>query len=141
MAEIKEFAKDIRAALPNVKSGPLRLWGEPLGRPGEDSHTLVGCDASENCLRLRFTDDEVLAVWNPSDVEIGPSRFRIGSAESMRFTYYGGDRPRTPANIFYRDYALHEGLIAFRTNEDRVPGSGQLPDATAQIHPAVEIAE
>jgi hypothetical protein len=141
VADVEQLAIDIRAALPNVNSGPMRLWGHPLGRPGEDGHILIGCDATGNCLRLRFTDDEVLAVWNPGDVEIGPSRFRIRSADAMRFTYYRGDRPRTPENVFYRDYALHEGLIVFRTNEETVPGSGWMPDATAQSHAAVEIGE
>ena len=119
----------------------MRLWGESLGRPGEDGHTLIACDVTDNCLRLRFTDDEVLAVWNPVDVEIGPSLFRIGNAVAMRFTYYWWDRPRTPENIFYRDYELHEGRIVFRTNEDRVPGSGWMPDETARSHPAVQIAD
>lgn len=32
--------------------------------------TLTGCEASHNCLRFSFTNDEVLAVWNPADVEI-----------------------------------------------------------------------
>ena len=59
----------------------------------------------------------------------------------MRFTYYWWGRPRTPENIFYRDYALREGRIVFRTNEDRVPGSGWMPDETAQLHPAVQIAD
>jgi hypothetical protein len=141
MTDLNKLASDINAALPNVKSGPMRLWGESLGRPGEDGHPLIGCEANGDCLRVLFTEDEVLTVWNPRDVEIGPARFRIGSADAMRFTYYWWNRPRTPENIFYRDYALHEGLIVFRSNEDRVPGSGWMPDETTRSHPAVEISD
>ena len=141
VADVEQIATDISAALPDVKKGAMRLWGEPLGRPGEDGHTLIACDAANNCLRLRFAHDEILAVWNPKDVEIGPSRFRIGSADAIRFTYYWWDRPRTPENIFYRDYALQDGRIVFRTNEHRVPGSGWIPDPPSQSQPAVEITD
>jgi hypothetical protein len=58
----------------------------------------------------------------------------------LRFTYYWA-HPRIPENIRHRDYALHNGLVIFRTNEDRVPGSGGLPDSTASSNPAVEIGE
>jgi hypothetical protein len=119
----------------------MRLWGEALGRPGEDGHKLIGCEAVDDCLRLNFTDDEILAVWNPQQVEIGPSSFRIGIADAMRFTYYWPYSPRTPENIFYRDYALQRGQIVFRTNEDRVPASGWMPETTARSHPAVEIGD
>lgn len=59
----------------------------------------------------------------------------------MRFTYYFWDRPKLPGNIFYRDYATHDGLIAFRTNENTVPGSGWLPESTAASFAAVEITD
>jgi hypothetical protein len=118
----------------------MRLWGQSLGRPGEDGHVLIGCDAVNDCLRLRFKDDEVLAAWNPLDVKITTKRFRIGSADSMRFTRYYCGRPKLPENILYRDYALQDGLIRFRTNEDWVvPGSGRMHEATALSFPAVEI--
>jgi hypothetical protein len=59
----------------------------------------------------------------------------------MRFTYYWWDRRQIPANIFYRDFALRDGLIVYRTNEDRVPGNSWMPDAAALSHPAAEIAD
>lgn len=138
--DLTELVLEISALLPAVKSGPLRLWGQSFGRPGEDWHTLVSCNATGDCLRLHFTDDEVLAVWNPTEVQIDKDHFRIGSATEMRFTCYWGIQ-RTSENIRYRDYSLHNGLVIFRTNENRVPGSGWLPESTVSSTPAVEIAD
>jgi hypothetical protein len=140
VADLEELAENIRRIIPDLKWGSMRLWGQSLGRPGEDGHVLIGCEAVNDCLRLRLKGDEVLAVWNPLEVKITTKRFRIGSADSMRFTRYYCGRPRLPENILYRDYALQDGLIQFRTNENWVvPGSGWMHEATAFSFPAVEI--
>jgi hypothetical protein len=138
VADLERLAESIMKQLPAVKSGTLRLWGQSFGRPGEDRHTLIGCAATEDCLRLQFAGDEVLALWNPIDVRIDASQFRVGSATAMRYTYYG-NREKLPGNIRYRDYAFHNGLVIFRTNENRVPGSGWMPEETASTSPAVEL--
>lgn len=139
MADLEELAQGIRNTIPGLKYGSILLWGEPLGRPGEDGRRLTGCEAVNNCLRLKFENDEVLAVWNPLDVKITTKRFRIGSADCTRFTHYYADRPRTPENTLYRDYSLQDGLVVFRTNENRVPGSGWMHEGTAISFAAVEI--
>jgi hypothetical protein len=93
-----------------------------------------------DCLRLKFEDDEVLATWNPLDVKFTTTRLRIGSADCMRFTSYYLGRPKLPGNSLYRDYGLQGGVIRFRTNEAWiVPGSGEMHEATATSFPAVEI--
>ena len=140
VGELERVAEEIRRLLPEVKRGPMRLWGEPFGRPGENCQVLMACEAVNNCLRMKFADDEVLAVWNPRNVEITRERFRIGSADAMRFTYFYG-HPRDASNILYRDYSLQNGLVLFRTNEDRVPGSGWMPESTVSAFTAVEIGE
>lgn len=139
MADLEQLAESIRTAFPGKKLGSMRLWGESLGRPGEDGVLLIGCEIVNDCLRLKFADDEVLAVWNPLDVEITSKHLRIGSADAMRFTQYYWGRPQLPENILYRDYALQEGLVQFRTNLDRVPGSGWMDESTTISFPAVEI--
>lgn len=139
MADLEQLAESIRTTFPGEKLGSMRLWGESLGRPGEDGVLLIGCEIVNDCLRLKFADDEALAVWNPLDVEITAKQFKIGSADSMRFTQYYSCRPMLPENILYRDYALHDGLVRFRTNLDRVPGSGWMHESTAISFPAVEI--
>jgi hypothetical protein len=136
----QEIAKNITEILPRVKRGPLQFWGQSFGRPGENSQCLVACDATDDCLRLRFSGDEVLAVWNPADLKIDETTFRIVSATAIRSTWYYFDRPKTPDNLRYWDYAQHDGRIAFRTNWNTVPGSGWLePDAAS--YPAVEMPD
>jgi hypothetical protein len=139
VGDLEQLAKSIRTAFPGEKLVSIRLWGESLGRPGEDGVLLTGCETVNDCLRLKFADGEVLAVWSPLNVEITAKRFMIGSAESMRFTHYYCGRPMLPDNIIYRDYALQGGLVRFRTNLDRVPGSGWMHESTAISFPAVEI--
>lgn len=131
--DLEQVADDIRATLPNVKIGPMRLWGQPMGRPGEDGHILVGCAVIRDCLRLMFTNYEVLAVWNPRDIEINSGRFRIASADEMRFTSYYCGRPMTPENILYRDYALRDDVIFFRTNEPWLHGGSWMCETVAAV--------
>ncbi len=99
MASPQEIANDVSAILPNVNSGTLRSWGQWFGRPYDNVHQLVECHASDDCLRLHFDGGEALSVWNPSEVLIDESTFRIGSATALRWTsfYYG--RPKTPENL------------------------------------------
>src|ERR1035441_9014578 len=97
---LEAIAKRITSILPDVKSGPLKLWGQSFGRPGENAVTLTGCEASHDCLRFTFTNDEVLAVWNPADVEINARTFRIGSATALR-RIVNCCWPKTPEHIRY----------------------------------------
>jgi hypothetical protein len=85
-------------------------------------------------------NDEVLAVWNPADLEVDAGTFRIGSATALRWTEYCC-WPKTPENIRYWDFALEDARVAYRTNEDRIPGSGWLDGSTTSSYPAVEISE
>jgi hypothetical protein len=52
----QEIAKDITEILPHVKRGILRFWGKWFGRPFDNYHWLVACDANDDCLRLRFNE-------------------------------------------------------------------------------------
>ena len=141
MTDLHATAKSISAAISTVKSGPIRLWGEPWGRPGENGLSLAHCEAAGNCLRLGFKGDVELTVWNPTDVQIDASRCHIGSATAMRLTWYYGDRPKLAENILYREYSVQGRLISFRTNEHRTPGSGTLHESAIGQFPAVEIAD
>jgi hypothetical protein len=140
MASLQDIANEVSAVLPNAKRGALRFWGDWFGRPFDNGHRLTECQASVDCLRLRFDEGEVLAVWNPSDVEITETTFRIGNATALRWTWFYYGRPKTLENIYYRDYVQQDGGIIFRTNGDTVPGNGWLgEDATS--YPAVEMPD
>lgn len=137
VATPRELAAEIVAALPGIKSGTLRIWGQWFGRPYDNFHTLVSSDATDDCLRLRFDGAEVLAVWNPTGAAITATEFRITAATEVRWTWYYYGRPQIPENLFYIDYANHNGEVVFRTNWNQTPDSGQLDSASD--FPAVEI--
>ena len=140
MVSPQDIANELLAILPNVRSGALRFWGDWFGRPFDNGHLLVECHASEDCLRLHFNEGEVLAVWNPSDVQITELTFRIASATALRWTWFYYGRPKTPDNLYYRDYAQQEGGIIYRTNGEMIPGEGW-PGNDARSYPAVEMPE
>jgi hypothetical protein len=133
----KQLAADISRMLPNVKSGSLRFWGEWFGRPFDNGHLVVSCDATDDCLRIHFNQGEVLAVWNLVEVKIDAKQFRIGSATALRWTWYYYGRSQTPENLFYMDYAKQKDDVVYRTNWNQVPSSGTL-DSAAKF-PAVEM--
>jgi hypothetical protein len=54
-------------------------------------------------------------VWNPSDVQITKTTFRIGNATALRWSWFYYGRPKTPENLYYRDYVQQDGGIIFRT--------------------------
>src|ERR1700722_19365631 len=101
----EQLAAEISTKLPSVMSGTLRFWGVWFGRPHDNRHVVVSCDATDDCLRLYFSEGEVLAVWNPAEVEIDANKFRIGSAKALRWTWYYYGRPQNPENLCYMDYA------------------------------------
>jgi hypothetical protein len=138
MVSPQELSRQISAILPNVRCGSLRFWGDWFGRPYENGHRLIACDATDDCLRLHFNEDETLAVWNPIDVEITTDAFRIGNATALRWTWYSYGGPKEPENLRYRDYAREDERIIYRMNGDRLRGTGWLePDATS--YAAVEM--
>lgn len=64
----REMEARIRAMLPNLKTGSLRIWGQWFGRPHDNIHRIVACSARDNELCLGFDDDETLTVWVPADL-------------------------------------------------------------------------
>src|ERR1700751_2220433 len=116
----KQLAEDITNMLPRVKTGTLRFWGKWFGKPYDNCHRVISCDATDDCLRIRFDEGEVLTVWDPVMVEIDARKFRIGNASAVRWTWFYYGRAQTPENLFYEDYVLQEDGVAFRTNGDQV---------------------
>ncbi|MDE3201729.1 MAG: hypothetical protein KGN79_12505 [Acidobacteriota bacterium] len=140
MPSLDQLAAEIKNQLPHMKAGMLHLWGQRFGRPGEDAVRITGCEVGENCLRLLFDWDEVLALWNPCGLEMTADRLLIRSADAIRYTYYHAGR-HSPECIIYHDYVLQNGIVLFRTNQDRIPGSGYLAQGTVGSLPAVRIGD
>jgi hypothetical protein len=80
MSEATEIAERIASALPDLKRGTLRMFGDWFGRPWDNLHTIVAAEAEENCLILHFDEGETLRVWEPGGDEADASLFRIWRA-------------------------------------------------------------
>ena len=135
MTEAEQLAARISEAIPNVKRGTLRFWGQWFGRPYDNVHTLVRCDAEENILRLYFNEGEVLSVWSPRNLQLDDSTFRISSAERVRWEWFYYGRPKLPSNCYFLDFMRSGKEIAATSNVDRDTPDRQLKAS----HPAVEI--
>jgi hypothetical protein len=141
MTPAEELAAKVSALLPNCRFGPLEVLGwASFGRPREGWEAVVSSQATGDCIRFNFGEEDILAVWNPADVEITERFIRIGSASAIRLSWYGNS-PKVPANIRYGDFALIDGSVAFRTNVDTTPGSGWLKQEIVDSHPAILIGE
>jgi hypothetical protein len=135
MNEVGTFAEIIRRALPTVKKGSLRIWGEWFGKPYDNWHTLTGCDAEGEALRLYFDDDEKLIVWSPKGLIADMSTFRIAQADRVRLEWFYYGRPKVSSNLYFEDFVKSGQRICVTTNVDWYEPKF-MPKAT---EPAVEI--
>lgn len=135
MTEAEEVAKQIRSALPGLKSGTLRFWGQWFGKPYDNLHSVVGCNAQGELLQVFFIEGETLSVWAPRGATVDENVFRIGDAERVRWEWFYYGRPRTPANLYFEEYVKSAEGVSATTNVDwHTPYLR--PDLS---HPAVEI--
>src|SRR5687768_9802826 len=118
MEQAKVIADLIKNLLPNVKAGTLRFFSEWFGGPYDNYHTIVSAEAKDNCLILRFNENEKLSVWNPSGFKIDEDEFQIDSASRVlwQWNYYG--RSQTPENLYYEDFVVEGDEIKAKTNVD-----------------------
>jgi hypothetical protein len=136
MTNAERIARQIERVLPTLRPGTLRFWGEWFGRPNDNIHTVVECAGIGDLLQMTFDQGEVLSVFDPDDVQISETAFRIGSASRVRWEWFYYGRPKTPSNLYYRDYARAEGAVSATTNVDW-SAQDLRPDAAK---PAVEMA-
>jgi hypothetical protein len=85
MSEAEACAEQIHRALPKVKAGTLRIWGEWFGPPYDNWHTIKTCDANGDRLRLDFDQSEKLLVWSPTGLTVDKSTFRVTGAKRVRW--------------------------------------------------------
>jgi hypothetical protein len=135
MTEAEGIAESIGRALPEVKSGTLRFWGQWFGRPYDNCHRIVACEAASEVLRVRFTEGEVLSVWAPRGATIDANTFRIADAARVRWEWFSYGRPKTAENLYFEEFVKDGHVVSAATNVDwRTPKLR--PDPS---HPAVEI--
>ena len=98
------IAARVNSLLPNVKAGTLRFWGQWFGRPHDNCHRVVGAQATEDTLVIRFDSDERLTVVNPRGAVVTVSQFTIRCADKIIWEWFYCGRPHTPDNLYREEY-------------------------------------
>jgi len=133
--ETEEIAGRILKAIPEVKKGSLRFWGEWFGRPHDSVHTLVRGDAQEDCLRLFFDQGETLSIWSPRGLLRSKSTFKIKTAIRVKWEWFYDGRPQVSSNLYFMEFERSGIGIIASSNIDFYQ-----PNLNPTIfHPAVEI--
>lgn len=118
MSDAEQLADRIGKALPRVKSGTLRFWGEWFGRPKDNWHQMVRCDAQQDVLRLYFNEGETLSVWSPEELALDDSTFRISRANRVLWEWFYYGRPKVDSNLYFLDYMKSSEGVTATTNVD-----------------------
>jgi hypothetical protein len=140
-SEAERMALFVDQHLPDIEPGTLRFWGEWFGRPYDNQHQLIACEAQPDLLRLRFDEGEVLSIGGPRDLHLGPSRLhsqailRIREADRIRWEWFSYGRPRVAANLYFQEFVKTSNGVEATTNVDWYkPNLKPVP-----TEPAVEI--
>ena len=135
MTEAEQIADLIKANLPHLKSGTLRFWGVWFGRPYDNLHHVVGCEANQDGLRLHFNEGETLDLWVPQKCTANNRTFKIADAERVRWEWFYYGRPKIAANRYFMDFAKTGVGVNASTNVDWYSPTS----SPSREEPAVEI--
>jgi hypothetical protein len=122
--EAGQMALLIKQHLPDIEPGTLRFWGEWFGRPYDNQHRLITCEAQDGLLRLHFNEGEVLSITAPKELHVGPSRLhsqpilRIREADRIRWAWFYYGRPRVAANLYFYEFVRTPHGVEASTNVD-----------------------
>lgn len=117
-AELRLITAHLREAIPRSLSGSLCFWGEWFGRPHDNRHTLISCEAEHTALRLLFDQSETLSIWSPKGLTIDRSSFRIAEARRVRWEWFAYGRAKTRENLYFMDFVRSGEVITATTNVD-----------------------
>lgn len=92
--EAEQIASLLKSALPRLKFGSLRLWGEGFGGRIRERHKIVDCDARDLALHMHFNEGESLYVWSPQQAELHRQMFKIQNVARVRLEWFRHGRPR-----------------------------------------------
>jgi hypothetical protein len=115
--EAEQIASRLKLALPHLKCGSLRLWGDWFGgRAFENALKITDCDARDEVLHIQFDGDESLYVWSPQQAELNRTVFRIQNAARVRFEWFYYGRPKTDQNRYFMDFTRTDHRIDPQNN-------------------------
>jgi len=116
MTEATRIADLIQNALPNLKSGALRLWGQWFGRPYDNIHTITGASSRDELLEVRFDNGEVLRIFEPTGALVCAARFTIGGASRVRWEWNAYGNP--PGRRCFEEYVRNGANVDATTDVD-----------------------
>lgn len=117
MNQTGKIVAAIEAALPDLKSGSISIFGEVFGGRIDNQHRIVGASVGvDEEVVIHFDGGECLRLWSLGDTVTTADEVRFGTASRVRWewTYYG--RPDTPENRFFMDYVV-DGLQLTATTD------------------------
>jgi len=115
---VDTVAETINAALPDVKAGSLRIWGEWFGKPYDNIHTPIRCATVGSALTLEFDGGEILTIENPGGLNISSTAFSIHSASAVRWEWFYYGRPHVAANRCWYQFVQSGSLVLAQSNVD-----------------------
>ena len=118
LSEAEQIAARIKAALPRLKTGTLRFWGEWFGRPYDNVHRVIDCDAKDDLLHIQFNEGESLHLWSPQQAELDHLMFRIQSAARVRWEWFAYGGPKSQQNRYFMDFTRIGDKVDAQTNFD-----------------------
>jgi hypothetical protein len=117
-SDAKAICDRLAGHVPGAKAGTLRFWGHWFGRPMDNVHRIVRCEADADTLRIWFDGGETLTVEAPVGFEVSADAFWIGDADRVRWEWFYYGRAQTPENLYYEEFVrAPEGVVA-TTNVD-----------------------
>ncbi len=118
LAELQLLTGYLRNAIPAGLKGSLRFWGEWIGRPHDNLHTLVSCEIEQTALRLVFDQGETLSIWSPKGLTIDSSSFRIADARRVRWEWLAHGEAKKRETLYFMEFIRSGEIITASTNID-----------------------
>ncbi len=129
-----EIAWMVESLRPTNISGSLQIWGQWFGRPMDNIHTLVKCQANSDQLILLFDEGETLTLWSPSGlVTSNNTSLEITSAVRVRWEWNLYGQEKSTDNRKFIDY-VSDGMHVRSTTNAMNSTNGQASLTAPAIH-------
>jgi hypothetical protein len=96
--------------------GTLCVYGDWFGRPMDNCHRMTAVEGDTSFLKLTFSDEETLEIWDPQNLTLSKTGFSVQSASRVlwRWFYYG--RPHLPENRFFIEHTRSGNHVGATSN-------------------------
>jgi hypothetical protein len=114
----EEFAFKYKENGSYLKGGTLCFYGYWFGKPYDNFHKLVrtNYDKVNNTLRLTFNENEILTIYNPTEIEEYPNRIIIKEANRINWQWHIYSEKQTGSNLYFIEINRAENQLQGKTN-------------------------